>query len=273
MEHTFVICAYKDSRYLPKCIESLKNQTIKSSILLATSTPSSYLSELCRHYGLTYHIRDGIPGIGPDWNYALSLADTEYVTIAHQDDVYESKYLERIMAYEKRTSKEMGSVPMFLFTDYSELVGEEKEENRRNLKIKRMLLTPLKPMKYQGRQFAKRAALQFGNAICCPTVTYHMAYIKKRLLGTDRPALFQEYFRSNLDWEAWEWLSRQQGAFVYIPEILMAHRIHAESETSAVIQESRRRAEDYEMFCKFWPKWFAKIITGVYGQSEKSNEL
>ena len=38
-DHTFAICAYKESPYLEECIKSLKNQTIKSNILIATSTP------------------------------------------------------------------------------------------------------------------------------------------------------------------------------------------------------------------------------------------
>ena len=42
-DHTFAICAYKESPYLEECIKSLKNQTIKSNILIATSTPNDYI--------------------------------------------------------------------------------------------------------------------------------------------------------------------------------------------------------------------------------------
>ena len=42
-DHTFAICAYKESPYLEECIKSLKNQTIKSNILIATSTPTDYI--------------------------------------------------------------------------------------------------------------------------------------------------------------------------------------------------------------------------------------
>ena len=42
-DHTFAICAYKESPYLEECIKSLKNQTIKSNILIATSTPKELL--------------------------------------------------------------------------------------------------------------------------------------------------------------------------------------------------------------------------------------
>ena len=36
--HTFAICAYGDSPYLTECLDSLLRQTVKSTILLATST-------------------------------------------------------------------------------------------------------------------------------------------------------------------------------------------------------------------------------------------
>ena len=37
-KHTFVICAYKESEYLEECVKSLLNQSVKSNILMTTST-------------------------------------------------------------------------------------------------------------------------------------------------------------------------------------------------------------------------------------------
>lgn len=266
MEHTFVICAYKDSPYIEECIKSLKKQTVPSKILLATATPSQYLENLCATYSLEYHVRTGVPSIGADWNYALSLVDTPYATIAHQDDIYESNYIKRLIAKADDHS-------LIIFSDYSELINQKKYENRINMKIKKILLRPLINPHNQGKIGRKRCVLKFGNAICCPSVTYHIAYIRKLLEENGRTELFQNNFRSNLDWEAWEWLSRQQGSFVYVPESLMAHRIHEESETSVVIGERQRGQEDYNIFCKFWPKWVAKLLVRVYGTSEKGNKI
>lgn len=266
--HTFVICAYKDSPYLRECVKSLKKQTYQSAILLCTATPSKYLETVCGEYGLEYCVRVGQPSIGADWNYALSMAKTPYVTIAHQDDIYESDYVEKIM---QMAEKQKSS--LILFSDYYEMVDNQKCRNRLNLIIKRVLLYPLKNIKKQWKRGRKRSVICVGNAISCPTVTYHMQYIRAILENEHRNHLFQDHFRSNLDWEAWEWLSKQDGGFVYIPECLMSHRIHAESETSAVIADDRRRQEDYEMFCKFWPSWVAKLLSGVYSTSEKSNEV
>ena len=85
--------------------------------------------------------------------------------------------------------------------------------------------------------------------------------------------VFQNHFRTNEDWEAWEMIARRDGQFVYCSDIKMAHRIHEGSETSVAIQESGRYEEDFEMYCKFWPKCIARCLCRVYGLSEKSNTV
>jgi glycosyltransferase involved in cell wall biosynthesis len=47
-EHCFVIPAYKNSPYLENCIQSLLKQTVKSEIILTTSTPSTFIEELAK---------------------------------------------------------------------------------------------------------------------------------------------------------------------------------------------------------------------------------
>ena len=45
-EHTFVVCAYKESQYLEECIQSVLNQNIKSNVIISTGTPNSYIKEV-----------------------------------------------------------------------------------------------------------------------------------------------------------------------------------------------------------------------------------
>ena len=68
-------------------------------------------------------------------------------------------------------------------------------------------------------------------------------------------------------------ISRLRGAFVYCDDILMYHRIHEESATTAIIADNDRTKEDFEMFCRFWPKWIARILERFYRKSEDSNML
>lgn len=66
---------------------------------------------------------------------------------------------------------------------------------------------------------------------------------------------------------------KEKGEFLYSTKLLMGHRIHEESETTAAIGDNKRSREEYEMFCKFWPKFIAKFIFKFYSKGQNSNQL
>ena len=70
--HTFAICAYKESPYLEECITSLMEQTVKSEIFIATSTPNKYIDDIAAKYNLKVYVNEGESGITQDWNFAYS---------------------------------------------------------------------------------------------------------------------------------------------------------------------------------------------------------
>ena len=259
-KHTFVVGAYTESPYLNDCIQSLRNQTVKSKILLATSTPNESIRGLAQRYNLPLLVSGEPSGIAKDWNFAYRQADTPYITIAHQDDLYEPAYLETALGYLENAKR-----PLIFFTDYYERRGEQVVRKNRLLKVKRILLLPLRIGLFKNSRFVRRRCLSFGCPICCPSVTFAKDNLP--------PIIFEEGFRSNLDWQAWEKLSRQKGAFLYCKTPLMQHRVHEGSETTAVLRENIRGKEDYEMFRKFWPDFIAKKLTKAYSSSEKSNNL
>lgn len=260
INHTFVICAYKESPYLEACIQSLQAQTVPSRILMVTSTPNPWIEECSKKYGIPLEINTGEKGITQDWNFAYHKAETEFITIAHQDDVYLPKYTEHVLGRLKEAKR-----PLIAFTDYGELREEKVELRNQLLKIKRLMLFPLRGKVFSRSRFVRRRILSMGCPICCPSVTF----ARKNL-----PAkIFRSGFRSDEDWEAWERLSREQGDFIYVNEVLMYHRIHEGSETTAILEDCARSKEDYVMFCKFWPKAIAKILVKMYAKSENSNQL
>lgn len=257
-DHTFAVCAYKESEYLEELLISLMNQTVKTNIIIATSTPNGHIQALAEKYSLRVFVNTGEKGIAGDWNFALRSAQTPLVTIAHQDDIYEPEYAEKILAVTNRTKD-----PIIAFTHYAELRNGEKVYSNRLLQIKKILLIPMRLSR--NSIFLRRRSLSLGNAICCPAVTY----VKQRVM--DYP--FEANFACSLDWAQWEKLSKLKGAFIYVDEALMCHRIHEESATSALIQDSRRSQEDYAMFRRFWPKPIATLLARFYSASEESNEL
>ena len=260
MKHTFVICAYKESEFLEECILSLKNQSISSELFIATSTPNKYIEAIAEKYGIEIFINNGQKGITQDWNFGLSKVRTRYATVAHQDDIYESSYSEKII---KTMEKQRNSI--IAFSDYNELRKGKKIHNTNMLKIKRMMLSPLRCKKIWKSKFVRRRILSLGDPICCPAVTFD-------LNNVERP-IFKDGFRSCEDWEAWENLSKLKGEFIYINEPLMCHRIHENSATTEIIHDNARVYENFVMYCKFWPKPIAKIINHFYTKSEKSNEI
>lgn len=259
--HTFVVCAYKESPYLKKCIRSLLKQSVKSSILIATSTPNAYIENIAKEYNIPLYVNDAAPGIASDWNFAYSKADTELITIAHQDDIYDENYLSSILDAVNKVKN-----PILVHTAYYEIRNNERVYSNRLLKIKKLMLMPLIPRFTWNSIFLRRRSLSLGCAICCPSVTY----VRKRL--PDEP--FEVGCKADLDWQAWEKYSKLKGAFCYVSKPVMGHRVHAGSETSNVIGEGDGRTpEDYAMYRKFWPKFIADRLIKFYAKGQNSNEL
>ena len=264
-KHTFVICAYKESNFLEECIKSLKNQTVKSTIIMATSTPNSYIEDIARKHNIELFVNEGEKGISADWNFGISKAKTQYVTVAHQDDVYRRNYTVECMHAMENDKK-----PLIFFTNYEELRNGEPCHSNKLLSVKRLMLFPLgigtKSCKiFSHSRFVRRRILAMGNPICCPSVTFNMSLMPDKI--------FTVGMKSNVDWEAWEKLSRLRGGFLYEKKPLCYHRIHQESTTTEIIADNGRTEEDYQMYCKFWPKWIAGILLHWYTDSQKSNSL
>ncbi|MBR1828871.1 MAG: glycosyltransferase family 2 protein [Atopobiaceae bacterium] len=257
-DHTFVVCAYGESPYLGECVSSLMAQTAKSTVIMATSTPNDSIRKVADDFGLPLYESGEESGIARDWNHAVSRAKTPLVTIAHQDDTYEPRYAQVMLE-----GMSQAQDPLIFFSNYGELRDGAKVDDNQLLRIKRMLLRPMKRRRSTSSSFVKRSILSLGSSICCPSVTLNMD-----LLPTPP---FTSGMKSNLDWDAWERFSRMDGSFVYSPEILMHHRIHEESETSNLIRDNTRTKEDLAMLMRFWPAPVARLINVVYARGQRSN--
>lgn len=256
--HTFVVCAYKDSPFLEECICSLEKQSVRSRIIMVTSTPSEYIDDLARKHDVPLYVNEGEGGIAQDWNFGISKCNTRYVTIAHQDDTYEPTYLDTIMTKLKNNPN-----ALIAFSDYGEIRQGQRVNKSRLLTVKRLMLLPMKFAKLQNKKFAKKGILMFGNPICCPSVTYNMDKLST--------PVFEVKYGSNLDWQTWVNFATMRGDFVYCNRILMHHRIHEQSTTSGLIDNSKRGEEDMDMFKKMWPKPIAKLIGEIYKKGEGLN--
>lgn len=260
-DHVFALCAYGESPYLEDCVASLENQSISTRIIMCTATPNAHISSVAEAHGIPLFVNKGPHGIAEDWNFAYATAKGSLVTLAHQDDVYDSDYVKDVIE-RLNTAPD----PLIAFTDYFELRNGIKEYSNKNLKVKKCALMPLRVRRFQRSRWIRRRVLSICDPICCPSVTYVKPNLPK--------VIFESHFKSDLDWQAWEMLSRFKGSFCYIHKPLMGHRIHEDSTTTQVIGESNGRSEeDLEMYLKFWPRPIARFLNRLYASGQDSNKL
>ena len=81
--HTFIVTAYKESKYLEECIKSLVNQTIKSNIIMSTSTPNEYINSLAKKYDIKLETKNA--------KYLLALNNSVENIDYYVEAVYEDK--------------------------------------------------------------------------------------------------------------------------------------------------------------------------------------
>lgn len=259
--HCFVVPAHGESPFLVDCLRSLREQSRPSDVLISTSTPSPFISAAAARFNVP--VVEAAPGggIGADWNAALRAAPTKWVTLAHQDDIYLPDFGKKVC---ERLAKDIESG--LCFTGYRELDEDGPRPFNRNLAVKRLLIE----FAYLGSDTIhsrrrKTALLAFGSPIPCPSVTFNLARWPDFRFSTD--------CRVNVDWKAWLGLVVRSGAFSRIKDVLMYHRVHTASETSARIADGTRAREDEECFFEVWPRPIAQALARLYRLSYASNTL
>ena len=262
LDHVFAIPAYGQSPYIARCIESIVKQTYgRPRILLGTSTPSPYLEKIAADYGLSLHINPVRLDIATDWNFVMEAAKAQYVTIAHQDDLYEPQYLD-VMSGIAANYRQL----ILAFSDYREHTDIDVRPANINLKIKRHLCTRAFGKRQSiGLAREKRKLLNLGNPICCPSVMINRTAV---------PGFrFASLWKTNLDWDAWLRLAEEPGLYVYSTQKLVSKRVHSGSETSVTIANRVRQSEDRQMFERFWPKPIAGLIAAIYSAGYLANNV
>lgn len=261
-DHTFAICAYKESPYLEKAVSSVMQQSVLGNVLISTATPNDFINNIAKKYGIEVVHNTGLGTANGNWNCGYDASKTSYVTIVHQDDVYEKNYLESVLSA-------INGYPqndiLLVYTDYYEIREQKKVLDNTLLNVKRVINQPLSAKTLNGSKFIKRRVLSFGNPICCPSVTLH-----KKLVGNSP---FDTTMVCSYDYKTWINIASKKGRFVYIPNPLVGHRIHNESGTTENILNSSRRNDDRELITSLWPRPIGHAISKVYSRAENSNEL
>lgn len=252
--HTFAVCAYQDSPFLEECLRSLTGQNEPTNIIVCTSTPSPYINKLAEKYGLPVYEREGESDIQEDWNFAYDQAQTQFVTIAHQDDIYAPQYTQ--VLFEK--IRRYPDLSIF-FCSYEAIKGEVRIKRERSCMVKRLLCLPVSFTALADRAWLKKSCLCLGNGISCPMITYN-----RNITGK---SIFQSSLKYALDWEMNLKIAEGPGRFVYVRRPLGCYRIHDGATSKQFILNHKKENEDREMFAHFWPGWMVDLIMKAYKKS------
>ena len=227
-----------------------------SEIIICTSTPSNFLEQMGEKYGVSVYVRQGESNIRDDWNFAWEKADGEFVTLAHQDDVYHRTYGERL-------KKAVLAWPdMTVFTsDYVIVKGDRLISWDKLLLVKRILRMPLRLKCASHLSQVKKLSLMLGNSICCPATTYCKKKIGEPLIRSD--------YSFVLDWENMLRLAERPGRWICEEKPLLCYRVHDGAATKACIRDHRREQEEREMFERFWPRPVVELLMRGYRTAYK----
>ena len=249
--HTFVIPipTHKESLYLEECILSLKQQTVKSKVLITTPAPSDFIKGMATKYGVELLVNDTSSGVASDWNFALSSVKTQYCTIAHQDATYHPEYSERMLNAARKNEDSQ-----IVFCDYLDFIKETTAVWSPLLLIKRIILLPFYIKNNWRARFVKRSALTLGCSICNSSVLYNLKNLKD--------FKFCPQYEVCHEWQAWLKIACEPGSFVLVPRQLVTNRI-----PSATPKLQQRSQEDFRIFQQLWGNLPAKFLMLFYSHS------
>lgn len=132
---SIIICAYNREEYLKRCLNSVKNQTLKNiEIICADDGSTDNTLDVFRKYANKDHRfkfftqKNSGPGVAR--NKAIKMATGEYIMFLDSDDWIELNTCEEL--YKKVKLNDL-DILLFLMKNYSEETGEYYEDSYYNL--------------------------------------------------------------------------------------------------------------------------------------------
>jgi len=185
--------AYNGARFIQASVRSLLAQTYREFelIVLDDASVDGTVSALGRFSDRRLRIvrSDVHRGAAGNWNRAFELAETPYIAICHQDDVYEPAFLGALLAL-------LDSRPdAFIAHCKARTIDERgKPASAPADRYKDSFWPADEPYERGGRE--ELAALRRGSYIVTPSVLYRIAAVRE--IG-----LFSTEYEQSIDWNYW----------------------------------------------------------------------
>lgn len=234
---TVAIPAFNGARFLARTIESVLAQSERDFTLLVLDDRSTDKSvEVARSFRdsrvrvVENEVRRGIPG---NWNAAVALAATPLLVIAHQDDVYDPRYLE--------TAARLLDAHPRAFAAHTRAL--DVDEHGRPLgsaasRYKDRFWPDDEPAERDPHDELRM--LHNGNYVIAPSVMFRMSAVNA--IGA-----FDESYRFVPDWEYWFRGLLAGYTLVGTHARLVQWRRHEESATREAEATLRRYDEEIEL--------------------------
>ncbi len=229
--HTFVILAHNENDDLEDCIKSIKNQSVKSNIIIATSTPCDFINDVASKYGIGVMVNKRKNNIGSDCNYAISTFNTELITIAHQSDIYNRNYLKEVIkVYKKNKDATIIYSDAYLIKDGKKIVNSYKL--RKNHKHNKLLKYKL----FQKNYYAKIYCLARNQSFKTSSVTFIKNNIPEKIFPTNL-----KYYN---EWQGFINLAKNNNSkFIFIDKKLVGYQ-----EIDKKKRKSEKRKEEKKKY-------------------------
>jgi glycosyltransferase involved in cell wall biosynthesis len=232
---TVAIPAYNGARFLPETLQSLRAQSLpefKLVVLDDASTDGS--AALAESLGVHVERNAQRLGLAANWNHALALCTTEYLVIAHQDDLYEPAFLatmlETIEAHPRAIAAHCKA----------STIDEHGHVTAHPASVYKDRFWPRDTRVIEREPAEELRILRQGNYVIAPSAMLRMELVRHR-------GPFDARFAFVTDWEYWLRAVAAGHTLVGISERLVRFRRHEDTATRASERSLQRYEEELEL--------------------------
>lgn len=235
---TFAIPFYKQRTYLEKAVQSVFAQTVTDwRLLISDESPAGEAAELLRKYDdprMQISRNDGARGMAENWNRCLDIAETDLVTLLHEDDELLPWYANVMV---RALARDPRAAAMSCRARVIDAAGRTAFSFVDRFKD---FLKPVGRTPCALRGPGGIADLLRGNFIMCPTVCY-----RRQRIGARR---FDPHWKFVLDLDFFTRLLGEGESIVVLPEVAYAYRRHTSNTTVAYTANLLRFREEVSLY-------------------------
>jgi len=225
---TVAIPAYNGARFLREAITSILGQTWRELTVTCIDDASADDSAaVADSMGVRVVRNPSRIGLAANWNRALDLCETEFLVIAHQDDVYAPQFIERMIATLDRHPR------AFAAHCKSTAIDEDGREIEDPAALFKERFWPRGEKEVE----TELTTLRRGNYVIAPAVMLRMPAAGR----------FNEAYEFVTDWDYWLRGLLDGKTMIGLNERLVSFRRHAATATLASERSMRRYEEELQL--------------------------